>query len=207
MSGVAPDVHTIIQWGWAGNALEAESGDLHVVVPFLGGALVALVDGLGHGPEAAAAAAATVPLLEAHAGEPVLALLQRCHEGLRKTRGAVMSLASFDARDSSMTWAGVGNVAAALLRADRMLVNDASEAMVSRGGVVGYRLPPLQARTLQVAPGDILVMATDGIRWGFTSGLAMAHAPQEIAESILAAFGTGTDDAHVVVARCIGSPS
>ncbi|HSI51737.1 MAG TPA: SpoIIE family protein phosphatase [Ideonella sp.] len=209
MSGAVPDLHPIIQWGWAGSALESASGDLHVVTPFVGGTLVALVDGLGHGAEAAEAAAATVPLLEAHAGEQLPRLLQRCHEGLRKTRGAVMSLACFDSQDSSMTWAGVGNVAAVLLRVNRLLANgnEASEALVSRGGVVGYRLPPLQAKALQVAPGDTLVMATDGIRWGFTAGLEMACAPQEIAEAILAGFATGADDAHVVVARYVGSPA
>jgi len=193
----------IIDWGWAGCALESTSGDHHAVVPFGGGALVALIDGLGHGPEAAEAAVMAVSVLEAHAGAPVLTLVQRCHDALRKTRGAAMSLVSFNALDASMTWTGVGNVEGALLRAAGPWPR-ASEAIILRGGVVGYRLPPLHANTLQVTVGDILILATDGIRSGFTTGVAIGNAVQDIAESILARFATGSDDAHVVVARYAG---
>lgn len=194
----------ILEWGWAGRALALESGDLHVVVPFAEGALVALIDGLGHGEEAAAAACAAVAILESYPQEPVQHLLQRCHEGMRKTRGAVMSLASFDARGASMTWTGVGNVAAVLLRADDA-PEPGAEALVARGGVVGYQLPPARIATLRVWRGDVLVMATDGIRAGFAAGIATPHPPQEIAESILATFASGTDDARVVVARYLGT--
>jgi negative regulator of sigma-B (phosphoserine phosphatase) len=193
----------VIEWGWAGSALELASGDLHVVIPFPGGALVVLIDGLGHGPEAAAAAQAAVPLLEAGASDPVLALVARCHEGLRKTRGAAMSLASFSARESSMTWTGVGNVDAVLLRGAS--ARRPGAAIVLRGGVVGYQLPTLRADTLPVSPGDILVMATDGIRGGFTEDLRLDGRPVDIAESILARFSKGSDDAHVVVARYRGT--
>jgi serine phosphatase RsbU (regulator of sigma subunit) len=32
-----------------------------------------------------------------------------------------------------------------------------------RSGVVGYQLPTLRASTLPIAPGDLLIFATDGI--------------------------------------------
>jgi len=193
----------IIEWGWAGSALELESGDRHVVVTFPGGALITLLDGLGHGPEAAAAAAAAVPILESYASDPPLAILQRCHEGLRNTRGVAMSLASFDSRISSMTWTGVGNVEGMLFRVNGR-PGYPSDAIALRGGVVGYRLPPLHANTIQVSSGDTLIMATDGIKSGFTTGISIEHDPQEVAESILARFAKGTDDAHVVVVRYLG---
>jgi negative regulator of sigma-B (phosphoserine phosphatase) len=170
------------------------------VVSFDGGVLVALLDGLGHGPEAAAASYAAVPVLEEHASESVLLLVRRCHDALRKTRGVVMSLASFRVRDASMTWIGIGNVDGVLVRAS----NRPDEAIHLRGGVVGYRLPLLRADALPVSRGDTLILTTDGIRNGFTTSVAIEHSPQEIAESILARFAAGTDDAHVVVARYLG---
>ena len=192
--------HVVIEWGWSGSALELESGDLHVVVPFPGGALVALIDGLGHGPEARAAASAAAALLEAHASDSVLVLVQRCHDALRKTRGAAMSLASFRTEDSSMTWLGIGNVGGVLVLGNGEL----AAGIGARGGVVGYQIPMLRASTVHVSPGDTLIMATDGIRGGFTADLAINHEPQEIAESTLARFAKGSDDAHVVVARYLG---
>jgi hypothetical protein len=195
----------VVDFGWAGAALEGdESGDLHAVVRFPDGALVAVVDGLGHGPEAAAAARAAACVLEAHAGEPVTDLVERCHEALRRTRGAVMTLASFDSRRSSMTWTAVGNVEAILLRASRA-ATPPREAILPRGGVVGYQLPPLRASTLPVSAGDTLILATDGIRSAFSHDPDLDRAgPQEIADCLLARYARGTDDALVLVARYLG---
>ena len=79
-------------WGWAGAGLHGdESGDLYVVVMLPHGALFAAIDGLGHGPEAALAAREAASILRMQAGLPMLELITRCHEGLKKTRGAVMT--------------------------------------------------------------------------------------------------------------------
>jgi hypothetical protein len=194
----------VITWGWAGSALDGRSGDLHVVAAFPGGALVALLDGLGHGPEAADAAGAAAPVLATFAAEPVLELIRKCHDALRRTRGVVMSVASFRAADATLTWTGVGNVDGALVRKTRSPERD-DEAIQVRGGVVGYRLPPLRAYTFAVAPGDTLIMATDGVRSGFTTGLDLDDSPQDLAELVLARHAKGSDDAHVVVARYLGA--
>jgi negative regulator of sigma-B (phosphoserine phosphatase) len=197
----------ILEVGASGAALGmpgegAESGDLHVVAGFERGALVAVIDGLGHGGEAAHAAQTAAAVLSEHAGEPILDLLRRCHDGLRRTRGAVMSLAHFSAELSSITWTGVGNVEGVLVPADPL--DGRRHAITARAGVVGYRLPPLHASDVPVARGDTLIMVTDGIRGGFLSDLALERSPQEIADAILARNGKGTDDALVVVARYLG---
>jgi phosphoserine phosphatase RsbX len=195
----------LVEWGSAGAALiDGESGDVHVVAEVPQRVLVGLVDGLGHGPEAAEAAREAARVLESLAGEAVAALFERCHEALRRTRGAVMTLASFDARSSSMTWIGVGNVEAILLRADRAAARP-RESLTLRGGVVGYQLPPLREMALPVSPGDTLVLATDGIRSAFVGGLTATGNPQQMAEKIFAQHARGSDDALVLVARWLGA--
>jgi phosphoserine phosphatase RsbX len=184
---------------------EVESGDACTVTPFPGGVLVAVVDGLGHGPEAAQVAAAAVAALEAHAGEPPIELLRRCHESLRETRGAVVSLASLLSRDGTLTWLAVGNVEGVLLRADPA-AHPPRASLVLRGGVVGYHLPPLRAFSLALARGDTLIFATDGLRSRFAEGVDASDTPQQIADGILARHGKGTDDALVLVARYLGGP-
>jgi negative regulator of sigma-B (phosphoserine phosphatase) len=201
----------LIEWGSAGRPIgdfdeRFESGDRHVVALFPGGALVAVIDGLGHGVEAAFAAKAAASLLEASPQDPVLDLIQRCHEALRSTRGAVMSLASFRAHDSSVTWAGVGNVDVVLLRSTTSNGNS-REDLLGRGGIVGYQLPPLRAASVQVGEGDTLIMTTDGIRGGFVDRVDVTRPPQENADSILAHYGKRTDDALVVVAQYRGNGS
>ncbi len=208
MTGAQGHLERVLEWGSAGAALEDESGDAQVVAGFPHGALVAVIDGLGHGPEAAVAAREAARILEAHAGERVQALVERCHRALRGTRGAVMSLASFDSRDSSMTWIGVGNVEAILLRGPRS-AETARGTVALRGGVVGYQLPPLRESALGVSPGDTLVLASDGIRSGFVAGLrvgaGVGAGPLDMAELILAQHGRGTDDALVLVAQYLGA--
>ena len=195
----------LIEWGVAARPLEGEveSGDLYVVKPFPKGVLVAAVDGLGHGPEAAAAARSAVAILKDYAHEPVISLVKRCHERLIRTRGAVMSLASFNALDNTMTWLGVGNVEGVLLRADAA-ADPPRENVLLRSGVVGYQLPALHASILPVTRGDVLILATDGIRSGFAEDVSLSDPPQRIAEQILARRATGMDDALVLVARYLG---
>jgi serine phosphatase RsbU (regulator of sigma subunit) len=200
MSATARPARAVLEWGWAGSARDVTSGDLHVVVAFTGGALVGLIDGLGHGPAAAESASTAVAMLEAFASDTVVALVQRCHEALRNMRGAVMSLASYRTRDSSITWIGVGNVDGVLMHSD----GRRADAIASRGGVIGFQIPVLRAQTVRVSPGDTLIMTTDGIHSGFTAALAGDPGPQEIAASIRTRFTRGSDDAHVVVARYLG---
>ena len=192
----------VLDPAWAGQALDIVSGDLHAVAPFPNGMLVALIDGLGHGEEAAAAAQAAMQVLRDHAGAPVPRLVDHCHEALRKTRGAVLSLASFDLVVSTMTWIGIGNVEGLLLRAGADEGDELADAtLMLRGGIVGSRLPPLRIETLPVRPGDLLIMTTDGIRPGYADTIDREAPSSAIAAAILASHAREDDDACVLVAR------
>jgi phosphoserine phosphatase RsbX len=197
-----------ISWGVSSRALDggAESGDLHVVAPCAQTVLMAAIDGIGHGPEAALAARVAAAVLLQHAGEPLIPLLQRCHEGLRGTRGVVLSMASLDLRVNTLTWLGVGNVEGVLFRADR-LAHPPRDSLVLRGGVVGYQIPSLRTTERPVAAGDVLVFATDGVRGDFATDPPLGSDMQEATDSILARYGKETDDALVFAARYLGGLS
>jgi phosphoserine phosphatase RsbX len=198
----------LIEWGAAAAPLPGQvvSGDRFVVAPFAEGVLVAIADGLGHGDDAAAAADIAVNILRAHAVETVIALVQRCHDALTRTRGVVLTLASFNARDDSMTWLGVGNAEGVLLRGQNGsgATDSLRETVLLRGGVVGYQLPPLRASVLPIARGDTLILASDGIRGGFADALTLTDSPQQIADRILGQYNKQTDDAVVLVVRYLG---
>jgi len=183
---------------------ETLSGDAFVVEAFEGGALAAAIDGLGHGAPAALAAERAVATLREAPGAAPADLLQRCHAALARTRGAVVSLAAFDAAAGSMTWTGVGNVQAELFRLDPK-ARPTREALLLRGGVVGDRLPSLRVSALSVFPGDVLVLATDGIDRAFSSSIVVTDPVERIAASVLHDFGSAKDDALVVVARWRGA--
>jgi len=198
----------IIEWAVAARPLpgQTESGDRPWVQVCPQSALVAVVDGLGHGEEAAVAARIAVSTLENHGGESPLSLVQRCCQNLVSSRGAVMSLASFNAVDNTMTWLGVGNVEGVLIRADFRAV-PTQEVLLQRSGVVGDRQPQLLPSVMQVAAGDLLIFATDGIRRGFAENLHPRDSLQRIADRILAEYGLETDDALVLVVRYLHGQS
>ena len=194
-----------VEWGVASSPLEAgASGDSYLVHALPGGTLLGVVDGLGHGHAAAAASREAIRLLAGAESEHPLAALRLCHEGLRSTRGVVLTLAWIDAAGESMTWLAVGNVQGVLLRG-RPGALPLQETLVGRGGVVGRQLPPLQARVVPVARGDLLILATDGIHPRFAQDVVGSDPPQQVADAILAGYRTGADDALVLAASVRGA--
>jgi serine/threonine protein phosphatase PrpC len=178
-----------------------ESGDQFVVAEFEGGALLAVIDGLGHGAEAARAAKLAAMFLAEHAHESVTTLMKLCHEELRKSRGAVISMASFNAPMRTLTWLGVGNVEGLLLPADVSL-GKKRVALIQRGGIVGERmLPQLHPVTFGVRPGDLLIFATDGIGSMFTQDVRHLEKPHHLVHHIFHRHAKKTDDALILGAQ------
>jgi phosphoserine phosphatase RsbX len=194
-----------VEWGIAARSRrgEATSGDLAVVTLLPDGALVAGIDGLGHGSEAARAARTAADVLRERATQDLVALVQRCHAALRDTRGAAISLAFISASRSAMTWLGVGNVEGRVLSGDRSATRPKGSLALGRG-VAGHELPTVTTATLEVRPGDVLVLATDGIESAFADSLDISGSTQAISDRILAEHGKRTDDALVVAVRYLG---
>jgi phosphoserine phosphatase RsbX len=182
---------------------QVESGDHHLICTNRDSILIAAIDGIGHGEEAAHAAKAATTVLKACRDQPIISLVERCHDELRSTRGVVMSLASIDASRGMMTWLGIGNIQGVLLRAEAGK-GTAQETLLLRGGMVGSQLPPLQAAVLRVARGDTLLFATDGVQGEFSESLSVLESPQRAADRILKRYHNGKDDALVLVARLTG---
>jgi negative regulator of sigma-B (phosphoserine phosphatase) len=183
---------------------EIESGDRHVVCPLPDGVLVAVIDGLGHGVEAAAAARMAAGVLEEHAGDPVTALVERCHHSLRFTRGVALSLATISLHARVMTWAGVGNVEGLLRRGQP---GRPDEKLLLRNGVVGSHVPSLQASVVALDRDDLLVFTTDGVAQEVAQTLPVRGTLQVIVNGALARGNKGIDDALVLLVRYRGGES
>ena len=178
------------------------SGDSHMIKSLKNGILIAVVDGLGHGYEAAAAAKIAIKTLDASADGQIITMVRRCHEALKGTRGVVMSIAFLDLFYKKITWLGVGNIEGMLLRQDTNSVIS-HERLLLRGGALGYQLPSLKESVIPVIPGDTLIFVTDGIRSSFETCINLSEKPQQIADNIMAQFAKRTDDALVLVVRYI----
>jgi negative regulator of sigma-B (phosphoserine phosphatase) len=175
-----------------------ESGDFVCVRDVDDGVLVVVVDVLGHGSGAAEAARRFLEVIE---GDPVgdlSALFARCDMMLRSDRGAVMTAVLLRNDEQLIRYLGVGNVQAVVVRSDNRAVR---EWLLIRSGVLGSGIPLLEARTLPVLPGDVLVLATDGVHAAYASAIDPLKTVDRIAQDVLDTHATGKDDALVLAAR------
>ncbi|MFC6012121.1 stage II sporulation protein M [Nocardia lasii] len=194
------------EWSTAGRALPGQdiSGDRALVLDTGdGGALFAVLDGLGHGAAAADAADRATVILTENCGEPLDVLMVLCHRAMVETRGAAVSLALIGPGET-LQWLGVGNVDSRLLTLGPA-GTELRATMLLTGGIVGYRLPShLQPQSLPIRAGDLLLMATDGIVAVGPQSLDLAKPATAIAGDLLARDAKDTDDALVLAARFRG---
>jgi hypothetical protein len=140
-----------VEWGIAvrGRSGERTSGDCAVVSLLPEGALVAAIDGLGHGGEAARAARTAADVVRASPTADLVTLLQACHVGLRNTRGAAISLAFLSAVRGGVTWVGVGSVEGRVLSGDPSSRRPKGSLPLA-AGIPGHNLPAVSTATLPV---------------------------------------------------------
>jgi phosphoserine phosphatase RsbX len=170
-------------------------------------ALFGAADGLGHGAAAETAALRAAEVANRSRSEPPDVLLQLCHRGLADTRGAAITLARIDFETDTLSWIGIGNVTADLVAKTPGGAKIRASALLA-GGIVGYRIPhALATHQVSIGPGDLLVIATDGIVEDHVAGIDFAAPAMAIAEHILNAYSRESDDALVLAARHRGASS
>jgi anti-sigma regulatory factor (Ser/Thr protein kinase) len=164
---------------------------------WLNGDLAILVcDGLGHGYEAAKAAARAVECFRVGAWETPQQALQMANEELRPTRGAAAALALIDSKQRRVRFCGVGNIVAGIVAHERV------HHLVSHNGILGaaHRIAEFD---YEWPPGATLIMHSDGLsaRWQLSRwGHIWRRHPALIAGMAYRDLARGTDDAVVVVA-------
>jgi anti-sigma regulatory factor (Ser/Thr protein kinase) len=162
--------------------------------------LVALVDGLGHGPDARKAADIAIAQLCARPTAALDAMLDDCHLALHKSRGAVGGVARVHEEHTELEAAGVGNVTLQVVD-----IQGARRVMGSSrvlGAPGPWRSP--KRELLPIGSREVLILFSDGL----SSRVDMSqHAellrehPIVIASQLVQRFARNTDDVLVLVAR------
>ncbi len=176
--------------------MDPANGDAFVVKHWAESLLVAVIDGLGHGPAAHRAAKAAQGYVERHFDQPLNQIFRGAGRACRATRGVVMALARFDWGRGRLTFASVGNIEV------RVFPLSQPFKFSVRRGVVGLNAPSPVVTEHPWPPGHVLVLYSDGLatHWGWNDfpGLADLAAPS-MAQELLRTLAKEDDDATVVV--------
>jgi anti-sigma regulatory factor (Ser/Thr protein kinase) len=179
---------------------EVRCGDGWRVAERPGEFTLMMVDGLGHGMDAAVVADEAGDVFDADPFAPLPTVLQNAGVRLQKTRGGAMAVVRVDGRNRVARFVGVGNIAAHL----RARGDEAGRGLVSHNGIVGGEVRKIQEFTYECPEDALLVVHSDGLqsRWSFRpyAGLITRH-PAVIAGILYRDFTRGRDDVTVAVIR------
>ncbi len=192
----------LARWGAVNVPLggTGDSGDGWLVTADDGHLDALVVDGLGHGPAAAAASSAAVAALS---GRPVSdpgLFVVRAHEAMLGTRGGVLGVAVIDAGNGELAYAGAGNIVGWVLHGGK------SQGLLSREGTAGTQARPPRPYVTRLPwpPGATLILASDGIRTlrDLPSYAALwSHDPSAAAAVLYRDHVRGTDDGCILVVQ------
>jgi hypothetical protein len=153
--------------------------------------LVAVVDGLGHGKEAAVAAQAAARIVHERHELPVDEIMRHCNRELQSTRGAAMGVLRA-LENGSGEFCGIGNIEVQILAGQ-------PPGLFCLPGIVGHNLRTLRAMPFTMQAGDIYCLHTDGVSGRGSLHGCLPGAPETVARCIVDRWGRRHDDATAVV--------
>ena len=177
---------------------QSVSGDGYAVIEGQNSILIAVIDGLGGGAEAAKPTKLALEELHQHSTRPLKELIERCHKALHGTRGAVIGLLRLEFDHLRASYIGVGNIGIHVI-SDRVI------KPISKNGILGHnQLPSLLEMTYTFNIGDIFVLYSDGISTRMITDSALHRAienPETLAVSLMERYGKTTDDVTILIAQ------
>ena len=178
---------------------ELYNGDAVLVRRSEGGEVVlAVLDGLGHGPEAAEATRRAVELLSLLPfGTSVYEAMQDIHRELRGTRGAAGTLCVI--KDFKLEICAVGNVA--------LMCVGCSVPLVLSAGVLGHQVSKFRIGACQLPHPCRLALLSDGISTRFRLEEYKQLDPSATCREIMTRHRRKEDDASVLVADVLDEAS
>lgn len=178
--------------------VETHSGDVALVVPFDDALLFGIIDASGHGYGAHRLAKRLAAEIDPNAHLDLVETFHLLHNKAGGTRGAAVGLAIVDRARRRLEFAGVGNV-------HLRCIGSRPWRGVSRDGMVGERLPTIIPQSISLEPGDLIVMASDGVSESTPVAELRknsSRSAEHIANCVITQAGKNTDDASCIVVKC-----
>jgi anti-sigma regulatory factor (Ser/Thr protein kinase) len=205
-----------IERGWGGVLKQAESNEIecaYFIRPCLGERVsgdavivdrrgdtvfLALIDGLGHGPNANQIAMSAQQYLRGSWEEDLPSTAKGLHQQLNGTDGAAAGLATLDLASRELRYLGVGNVTLRIL-------GPAPQRLSYTEGTLGAQVRALRPEVIRLGRGDVALMFSDGVSDRVRNegaALPKLESVKALVRRLVQQYGKPHDDASCVAVRC-----
>lgn len=167
------------------------------------GFLIAVIDATQDGKPGCSAAKAAAEIFEGYTHHTLVDLFNRADRCSKETGGCSISATIFNTSYHTATWFGVGNVQGYLHHRSPS-ATPRYQWLKLQQGFVGDNRFQIREITNPVKYGDLLILATSGIRPDFAAELPIEGKPRTVADSLLAGYAREEDDALMLVTRYLG---
>jgi hypothetical protein len=161
---------------------------------------VIVVDGLGHGPLAADAAAEAIAVFDGAQFDSPVSYFEAAHSSMNTKRGAAIAMALADLSQRKLRYAGVGNIAGSLIGSGA----NQGRSLPSNNGIVGGLVRRVHQFEYEWQDRDLLILHSDGLtdRWKLRDYPGLTRAATGVIAAVLYRDAKrGRDDATILVAR------
>ena len=173
---------------------EQVSGDEVITIRTENYLLVGVIDGLGHGKEAAAVAKQVKAYVAEYENQDIETIIKGAHQHFLGSRGVVIGLARIYT-DGAFEFLGIGNIRARIVsEKDRI-------ELVSKDGALGVRMrASLFLQKTKMQKGDRLVMYSDGVSNRlFRDNIVFPRfGGLSFVQSVIEKYGKEHDDASIL---------
>lgn len=181
---------------------ERVSGDVVIVEQREQWLFIAIIDALGHGPNAHVVACEAKDYLQKFWQVDVCHTMKHLHEKLKGSLGAAVGLAVLNLETNQLSYTGVGNTVIRILRPQTK--KKSAQRLYSVAGIVGSHIRSPQEQTIQLIQSDIVLFYTDGIKEHFSLQeypLIFADDVMKITKKLIRLFGKNHDDATCIALK------
>jgi len=173
---------------------EKACGDSFAISEDDGVTLIAMADGLGHGPLAEEASKAFCEYAEANSTKAITFIMEKATSVISRTRGAAAALIRVNEKAGTLTFCGIGNI-------EFQAVSKKPMRPVCSPGIVGRPLRKVVPFEYQISDGDTFAVYSDGISSRYELKTYATTTPQKCVDAILENHGKYHDDATCLVVR------
>jgi anti-sigma regulatory factor (Ser/Thr protein kinase) len=171
------------------------NGDAYFIKRYEDSAIVAVVDGIGHGDKASEASSIALKVIEDKFRDELEQVVLTIHRRLHGSRGCVIGIVRMN-KEGKIEYLGVGNIRT------QIYTPEMYKRLVSFDGLLGSNIRTLRTDHLTLSRPSLIVLHSDGVAsFNFEDKRIVYRPVMEIAKESFEKNKKSSDDATLLIAR------